>query len=227
MTIGERIKSRRLELGLSVDDIAYKLKKNRATIYRYESDDIENLPITILEPLANALETSPAYLMGWDNSENTYSDYDELGSFYGEIKKDVFRIRLNEIIKECNVSIVDLSKLLDVNVKTINDYLSGKSCPLMPTLLVLAQYFNINIGWLMGHNDDKYQHTLNLYTHNSDSHLRDSSVPYYLDSDARNMAQEIYENPDLRILFDASRKLAKEDIKAVVEIVNRLKNKDN
>lgn len=66
MTIGERIKNRRVELGLSVDTIAAKLSKNRATIYRYESDDIENLPNTVLEPLAEILQTTPAHLMGWD-----------------------------------------------------------------------------------------------------------------------------------------------------------------
>ena len=40
MTIGQRIKNRRLYLGLSVDEVALKLGKNRATIYRYEKDDI-------------------------------------------------------------------------------------------------------------------------------------------------------------------------------------------
>ena len=40
MTIGERIKKRRTELGLSVDDIAEKLGKGRATVYRYENGDI-------------------------------------------------------------------------------------------------------------------------------------------------------------------------------------------
>ena len=66
MTIGERIKNRRIELGLSVEELASLLGKNRATIYRYESDEIENLPITILEPLARVLLTTPTYLMGWE-----------------------------------------------------------------------------------------------------------------------------------------------------------------
>ena len=71
MTIGERIKKRRTELGLSVDDIAEKLGKGRATVYRYENGDIEKLPTTVLEPLAIVLKTTPAYLMGWeDNNEN-------------------------------------------------------------------------------------------------------------------------------------------------------------
>lgn len=68
MTIGERIKERRKELGISVDDLAHKIGKNRATIYRYESKEIENLPTTVLEPLAKALATTPAALMGWDES---------------------------------------------------------------------------------------------------------------------------------------------------------------
>ena len=67
MNIGENIKRRRLELGISVDELAEKIGKNRATIYRYENSSIENLPTTILEPLAKALYTTPAKLMGWSN----------------------------------------------------------------------------------------------------------------------------------------------------------------
>lgn len=64
MNIGERIKKLRKEKGLSVDYIAEKLGKNRATVYRYESSEIENLPYPILVPLADILGTTPMYLMG-------------------------------------------------------------------------------------------------------------------------------------------------------------------
>ena len=64
MNIGERIKKLRKEKGLSVDYIAEKLGKNRATVYRYESSEIENLPYPILVPLAEILGTTPMYLMG-------------------------------------------------------------------------------------------------------------------------------------------------------------------
>ncbi|MBQ8360263.1 MAG: helix-turn-helix domain-containing protein [Oscillospiraceae bacterium] len=70
MTIGDRIKQRRLEIGLSVDQLAEKIGKNRATVYRYESKEIEKFPIDILSPLAEALHTTPAYLMGWEDSSN-------------------------------------------------------------------------------------------------------------------------------------------------------------
>ena len=66
MSVGKRIKERRNELHMSVDELATKLNKNRATIYRYEKGDISNLPIDILEPLAKALNTTPRYLMDWD-----------------------------------------------------------------------------------------------------------------------------------------------------------------
>ena len=69
MTIGEQIKSRRIKLNLSVEELAQKLGKNRATVYRYESDDIVNMPISILEPLAKVLETTPAELCGWHKTK--------------------------------------------------------------------------------------------------------------------------------------------------------------
>lgn len=65
MNTGDRIKQRRIELGLTADELAKKIGKSRATIYKYENGDIENMPTPVLEPLARALETTPADLMGW------------------------------------------------------------------------------------------------------------------------------------------------------------------
>lgn len=75
MTIGERIKRRRLELGLSADDLAVKIGKNRATIYRYENSDIGKLPTTILEELSKVLLVTPAYLMGWEEESKPQLDF--------------------------------------------------------------------------------------------------------------------------------------------------------
>ncbi len=73
MTIGERIKARRIELGLSAEEVAKKIGKDRSTVYRYESNDIVKLPTTVLEPLAKALNTTPAALMGYDEDEKHIS----------------------------------------------------------------------------------------------------------------------------------------------------------
>lgn len=84
MDVGKRIKERRIELNISVDELAKRLNKNRTTVYRYEKGDIENLPIDILGPLAKALNTTPAYLMGWDSKPNstidTITDYYRLST---------------------------------------------------------------------------------------------------------------------------------------------------
>lgn len=77
MDIGLRIRNRRKELKMSADELGSRLGKDRSTIYRYEKGDIENLPLDILEPIAKALETTPAYLMGWETmhkKNDTLSD---------------------------------------------------------------------------------------------------------------------------------------------------------
>lgn len=77
MKIGDRIKIRRKHLKMSADELGRRLGKDRSTIYRYENGDIENMPLDILEPIAVALETTPQYLMGWEEVQkknDTLSD---------------------------------------------------------------------------------------------------------------------------------------------------------
>lgn len=69
MRVGERIKSRRKEIGLSAEQVAKELGVSPATVYRYESNDIMNMRIDKLEPIAKALRTTPAYLMGWEDDK--------------------------------------------------------------------------------------------------------------------------------------------------------------
>ncbi len=75
MEVYERIKARRKEIGLSADDVADALGVSRATVYRYESADIEKLPTSIIEPLAKVLRCSIPYLMGWEEKPATYNDF--------------------------------------------------------------------------------------------------------------------------------------------------------
>lgn len=88
MNYGERIRQRRKELDISVDELADSIGKSRATVYRYENGDIEDMPIGIIEPLAKALRTTPDYLMGWDDDPIDYDEYDGLipPSFNGNVK---------------------------------------------------------------------------------------------------------------------------------------------
>lgn len=67
MSTGQRIKARRKELGISAEKLADKLNISPATIYRYENGDIEKVPGERLAPIAEALSTTPAFLMGWED----------------------------------------------------------------------------------------------------------------------------------------------------------------
>lgn len=69
MEVGARIKERRKSLGLSAEKVADLLGVSPATIYRYESNEIMNMRTDKLEPIAQALQTTPAFLMGWDEEE--------------------------------------------------------------------------------------------------------------------------------------------------------------
>ena len=66
MTTGERMKQRRKEIGFSAEKVAERLGVSPATIYRYEKGDIEKVPVDSLAELAKILQTTPAYLMGWE-----------------------------------------------------------------------------------------------------------------------------------------------------------------
>ena len=106
MNTGDRIKQRRIELGLTADELAKKIGKSRATIYRYENGDIENMPTPILEPLARALETTPADLMGWtaEDVADAMADLTDTALKTAMTPNEVQRIRENSyenlVIKE-------------------------------------------------------------------------------------------------------------------------------
>lgn len=89
MTIYERIKNRRKELNLSADDVANALGISRATVYRYESSYIEKLPTSVLEPLANVLKCSPAYLMGWSDDINFTSNIKDCDFVFSDFEKEL------------------------------------------------------------------------------------------------------------------------------------------
>lgn len=67
MEIYELIKEKRQSLGYSADKMADLLGINRATYYRYESNEIKKMPYTIVGKLSEVLHVSPAYLMGWED----------------------------------------------------------------------------------------------------------------------------------------------------------------
>ena len=68
MTVGERIKQRRKELHLTQEELALRMGyKNKSAICRVEKDYEQNLTLDRVTAFAEALDTTPSYLMGWDD----------------------------------------------------------------------------------------------------------------------------------------------------------------
>lgn len=66
MEFKDKLKARRLELGLTLDELAKKVGVSSPTISRYESGEIKNVRRDKIKFLADALEVTPGYLMGWE-----------------------------------------------------------------------------------------------------------------------------------------------------------------
>ena len=90
MTVSKRIRARRKELGLSAEEVAALIGVSPSTVYRYESSEIENMGIDKLEPIAKALQTTSAYLMGWaDASSSSHDDFlQTVGSLARDMTED-------------------------------------------------------------------------------------------------------------------------------------------
>lgn len=104
----------------------------------------------------------------------------------------------------------DLINDLGFSSSTISNWCTGEKLPRMDKVQILADYFHINKSDLL---EDK-------------SNFNEEET-YYLNDDARDMAQFLYENPDYKVLFDASRKVKKEDIEFVKEMIDRMSNKND
>lgn len=65
MTIGDRIKQRRIELGMTQEDLALKLGyKSRSSVNKVEL--ASDVTLKTIRAYAKALDVDAAYLMGWD-----------------------------------------------------------------------------------------------------------------------------------------------------------------
>ena len=73
-TIGNRIRNRREELGLSQDELGKRLGyKSRSSINKIELDQ-RNLTQSKIKAIADALETTPSYIMGWDEPDQKFDE---------------------------------------------------------------------------------------------------------------------------------------------------------
>lgn len=107
MSIGERIKTRRLELGMSQEELAKKIGyKSRSSINKIEIGSLQLRQKKIKE-IAIALETTPSYIMGW---EEETSDLDKEKRQLTESELSESKSKLIELVK--NLSEEDCKAVL-------------------------------------------------------------------------------------------------------------------
>lgn len=103
MSVQEIIRKRRIELDLTLKDVANALGVAEGTVSRYETGDIQNMGIDKIARLAQILRCSPGYLMGWEESPSVPQ---QIASQFSEQEQ-------NLVIKFQTLNSVGKKKLLE------------------------------------------------------------------------------------------------------------------
>lgn len=90
-----------------------------------------------------------------------------------------------------------------ITTATISNWKAGRYTPKTDKMQKIADYFGVSVEYLM-------------------TGKTEENEGYYINDDARELAQFLFENPDYKVLFDASRKVKREDLQFVKEMIERL-----
>lgn len=120
-----------------------------------------------------------------------------------------FSNNLRYLRKKYDMSQEDLANKLGYkSFTTIQKWESGVSEPSVSMVKKIAELFGVTMDQIT--NDD----------------LSDTENHYYLDPEAAEIAQEVQQRPELKILFDASRKVSADDLELVINMIDRLKKNE-
>jgi transcriptional regulator with XRE-family HTH domain len=144
-SVQDRIKARRKELCLSADQVAEALGVSRATVYRYESAEIEKLPAVILKPLAEVLHTTPAYLMGWDDTSSCKQEVFPLG----EIRK-VIGENIKKICKIKGIRQIDIAEHMGISQGSVSNWIKGTNSIDIENLAELCSFLGVSLDQIYG-----------------------------------------------------------------------------
>lgn len=82
MDVGLKMRERRKEVHMTLEQVAARAGVCRATISKYEKGQITNIPLEKIEKIAKALRCDPSFLMGWEeyptNTTKLMALYDRL-----------------------------------------------------------------------------------------------------------------------------------------------------
>lgn len=124
-----------------------------------------------------------------------------------------FRNIFKELRKAAGLSQAEMAKRLGISRSTVGMYETGQREPDFETLEVIADFFNVDVDYLIGRT-------------NKTTVLPNSVGGYYLNEETAQMAQKLFENKEMRILFSAARDAKPEDLKTVADVLLALKRKE-
>lgn len=108
MGMAERIREKRISANLTQEELGVKLGLQKSAIAKYENGRVENIKRSVIAQMAEILNTTPAYLMGWEIPTKKY------GILLEELLKDsddanmmLKFIQLNNDNKEIIKSLID------------------------------------------------------------------------------------------------------------------------
>ena len=114
-----------------------------------------------------------------------------------------FKSMLKHLRNRDGLSQEELAKKLGVAKSTVSMYEVGKREPNFEMLEAIADTFNVDINFLLGKANDE--------------------PSYYTNPETAKLAQEVFDDSNLRVLMDASKDLSPEDLKLAIDMVKRLK----
>lgn len=128
-SVGERIKSTRKAKKISAEELARKINVSVSTLYRYEKGDIEKVSTEVLKQIAIALNTEPAYFMGWSDTPTpvqtqTLQEIIVTSKQLEQPRQEKVLNFANEQLEEQNKVVSMFDKKLEEE-DYINDYVEG------------------------------------------------------------------------------------------------------
>lgn len=117
----------------------------------------------------------------------------------------VFSKRLRFYLNKYDMTQVELAKKLGVGTTSVYNWCNGIKSPRMDKVDAMCELFHCKRSDLI---EDKVDTT---------------EATYYFDDEAKEMAQFMLDNPEYRVLFDASRKVKKDDIDFVKQMMDRMR----
>lgn len=141
MTTGEKIKYLRELKKLTQEELAHLTNLTNQTIYKYENNIVINIPYSKVEKIAETLQVSPSYLLGWE--DNTISELN--------LNKVPISERLCEALFIRGMKQSELTKKTGLSRSSINNYMYGKFEPKFENIQKIAKALDVNDKWLSGY----------------------------------------------------------------------------